>query len=171
MKGTCIEKPFCTFYKPRKQQSAKCCRRNWVGYAKKEFELLGRFKDWIKVQKCFKSKIFKRYRIYRPMVCIICKYFKFLALLSNKFEVISVTNSCSNNIFFISLMCYDFFSSFWLKILVYKVYLVTWRHQLSVISLSTLSEIDSYKLRNKCATFCALYKMCTIFSRFLSTNL
>ena len=37
------------------------------------------------------------------------KYFKCLALISSKIEVIPIKNSCSNNIFLILLMCYDFF--------------------------------------------------------------
>ena len=100
------------------------------------------------------------------MVCIICKYFKFLALLSSKIQVISIKNSCSNNIFITLLICRDFFSSFWLKNLFCKAYLVIWCYQL--ISLSPLSEIDSYKLRNKCAKFWAFYKMCTIISLIIS---
>ena len=64
-------------------------------------------------------------------------------------------------------MCYDIFASFWLKNVVCKVYVAIWRNQ--IISLSTLSETDSYKLRNKFAKFRSFYKMCTIISPFLPT--
>ena len=134
-----------------------------------KIEQVLRIKNWIKVQKSFKSKIFKKYRFYRPriiIVCIISKYFKFLVLLSTKFEVISIQNSCSNNIFITLLMCF-FFSSFWLKNLVYKVYVFLSRDQF--ISLSTQSEIYSYKLRSKCAKFHAFYRMFTIISPFMPT--
>ena len=37
--------------------------------------------------------------------------------------------------------------------------------------LNTLSEIDSYKLCNKCTKFCLFYKMCTIISPFLPISI